>query len=182
MAQVDRLGALQVRVAGHRPVGVALGELQQPLHQRADQPPGQRRRARARTARGRSPPGRCASGRCGACRRAGRRSRSAAARSPCGCPRRRPRTGTSRPRARPRPCRGPRSIAPSSSVVEDLRRTQGARVRPRLLDVVRAPGAGRSRSTRSAARTAGRADRESATCGVQVVLKRRIRAWRSSAG
>ena len=32
VAEVDRLGALQVRVAGHRPVAVALGELEQALH------------------------------------------------------------------------------------------------------------------------------------------------------
>ena len=34
VAEVDRLGALQVRVAGHRPVAVALGEVEQPLHRR----------------------------------------------------------------------------------------------------------------------------------------------------
>ena len=39
MAQVDRLGALQVRVAGHRPVPMGLREVQQPGHQRGDQLP-----------------------------------------------------------------------------------------------------------------------------------------------
>ena len=46
VAEVDRLGALQVRVAGHRPVRVGLGELQQPRLQRPDE-----LRARARSAR-----------------------------------------------------------------------------------------------------------------------------------
>ena len=35
VAEVDRLGALQVGVAGHRPVAMALGLRQQPLHRRA---------------------------------------------------------------------------------------------------------------------------------------------------
>ena len=35
VAEVDRLGALQVGVAGHRPVAMALGQLEQPLHRRA---------------------------------------------------------------------------------------------------------------------------------------------------
>ena len=37
VGQVDRLGALQVRVAGHRPPGVGVGELAEPSHQLADQ-------------------------------------------------------------------------------------------------------------------------------------------------
>ncbi len=49
-------------------------------------------RARACTSPGRSPPGRCASARCAACPPTGPRSRSGAARSPCGCLRRRART------------------------------------------------------------------------------------------
>ena len=118
VAEVDRLGALQVGVAGHRPVAVGLGEGQQALHRR-------RRRARSPAAsapgppsRRRSRPGRCASGRCGACRPAGRSPRRAAARSPCGCPRRPPRT---RSRARPirsRTRSSPASICASSSSVE----------------------------------------------------------------
>ena len=43
VSEVHGLRALQVRVAGHRPVGVALGELQQALHQRAGQPTRQPR-------------------------------------------------------------------------------------------------------------------------------------------
>ena len=37
MAEVDRLGALQMRVGRHRPVRVALGERQQPRLQRPDE-------------------------------------------------------------------------------------------------------------------------------------------------
>ncbi len=37
VAEVDRLGALQVGVAGHRPVAVRFGLLQQPGHRRARQ-------------------------------------------------------------------------------------------------------------------------------------------------
>ena len=46
MAQVDGLGALQVRVARHAPVAVRLGELEQPRHQVGDQL-GRARRAPA---------------------------------------------------------------------------------------------------------------------------------------
>ena len=70
--QVDGLGALEVRVAGHRPVGVALGQLQQAPHQRRRRAPWRAPRGRARTGRRRWPPGRFASGRCGACLRAAR--------------------------------------------------------------------------------------------------------------
>ncbi len=37
VAEVDRLGALQVGVAGHRPVAVRLGQLEQPRHRRPRQ-------------------------------------------------------------------------------------------------------------------------------------------------
>ena len=90
VAEVDRLGALQVRVAGHRPVGVALGERRAARSISAASSSTARARALAHeerqvggdlvVARAR---------RCGACRRAGRRARSAGARPPCGCPRRR---------------------------------------------------------------------------------------------
>ena len=43
VSQVDGLGSLQVGVPGHRPVGVALGQLVQPRHQRTASrapPPG----------------------------------------------------------------------------------------------------------------------------------------------
>ncbi len=37
VAEVDRLGALQVRVTGHAPIGMRLGQFDQLLHQRAEQ-------------------------------------------------------------------------------------------------------------------------------------------------
>ena len=53
VAEVDRLGALQVRVAGHPPVAVGLGELEQPRHQGA-RPARAARAARPRTNSARS--------------------------------------------------------------------------------------------------------------------------------
>ena len=69
VAEVDGLGALQVRVARHRPVEMPLGDLDQRL---GELERAARRRSasrRARTSRRRSRPDRCANGRCEACRR-----------------------------------------------------------------------------------------------------------------
>ena len=136
VAEVDGLGALQVGVAGHRPVAVA------PRRARAAAPsPRRRARSPAASAPGRpsprrSRPGRCGSGRCGACRRAGRSPRRAGARSPCGCPRRprrtRSRARPSAPRTRSRPA----SISLELLVVEDADSAQAPGVRLRLVDVV----------------------------------------------
>ena len=71
MREVDGLRALQVGVARHRPVEVALGQVGERAHQVVRAAPGARGVARARTAPCRSRPGRCASARCGACRRPG---------------------------------------------------------------------------------------------------------------
>ena len=136
MAEVDRLGPLQVGVAGHRPVAVGLGELEQARHRA-------RRRARspAASAPGRpSPrrwrPGRCASGRCGACRPAARPPRRAGARSPCGCPRRPGRTRTRAPPSAARPARARRSSPPAPP-----RRGRRSSAAP-----ARGPGTGRGRT------------------------------------
>ena len=64
MSQVHGLGALQVGIAGHRPVQVLPpGRGQYHGHQ-ARSPPGRRPRARGYTSPCRSPPGRCASALC----------------------------------------------------------------------------------------------------------------------
>ncbi len=41
VSEIHGLGSLEVRVAGHRPVGMALGELVEPRHQPHGQPPRQ---------------------------------------------------------------------------------------------------------------------------------------------
>ena len=137
VAEVDGLGALQVRVAGHRPVERA------PRRAPAARPSARRSRARrarsarARTSRGRSPPGRCASAPCAAGRRPARRSPSGAARSPCGCLRRRARTRSvpSRELALDRVEAGEQRVA--IGLGDDPARGEHARVRARLRDVLR---------------------------------------------
>ena len=133
--EVDGLGALEVRVAGHRPVEVALGEVDQRRLQRA-QAVERAERVRAREQRevGRHLVVARARGMQLVPDRA-RRSRSAAARPPCGCRRRRARTGSCRPRARGRPGRA-RAAARRARVGNDPRRREHQRVRTRLRDVV----------------------------------------------
>ncbi len=136
MAEVDRLGALQVGVAGHRPVAVALGQLEQALHRRARPARSPAASAPARPSPRRWRPGRCGSGRCAACRRAGRSPRRAAARSPCGCPRR-PRRTRSRARRSARATRSSPAIdLLQLLLVEDADPRRAAGVRLRLVDVV----------------------------------------------
>ena len=137
--EVDGLRALEVGVAGHRPVEVALGEPDQRRLQRAASFSMRLQRVGAgehRHVGGHLVVARARRVQLAADRR--RRSRSAAARSPCGCPRRpsrnskRPSSSSSATRSRPA-SRASRS-APEmiSAAGEHLR------VRPRLLDVVRA--------------------------------------------
>ena len=143
VAEVDRLGALQVRVAGHRPVAVALGELEQAAHRRAEPARSPAASAPARPSPRRSRPGRCASGRCAACRPAGRSPPRAVARSPCGCPRRPPRTRSHALHLARRPARGRRRSAPARP-----RRARRSAAAP-----ARAPATGRCRRAPAASRT-----------------------------
>ena len=136
VSEVDRLGPLQVRVAGHRPVGVALRELEQALHQRARQPPAFSRvvaHEEGHVGRHLIVPGPAG---VELAADAGRSALSGGARPPCGCPRRPPRLETSRPPPRPRRSSSPPSIRCSSSASSTPARS-GPGVGPRLLDVVR---------------------------------------------
>ena len=157
VAEVHGLRALQVGVAGHRPVDVLLGALEQHRHQLARARSARRRRARACTSPGRSPPDRCASARCAAARRPDRRARSGAARSPCGCLRPRRRTGSAPRAARARPRRVPRAArrGPRAAMIRAL--GEHPRVRARLRDVLRPqpPVEARSRSSGAGSRGAG---------------------------
>ena len=87
MAEVDRLGALEVRVAGHRPVQVALGGVDQNGSQRVQllDAPARLRAHEHRHVRGDLVV--AAAGGVQLAAEPGRRSRSPAARRPCGRPR-----------------------------------------------------------------------------------------------
>ena len=137
--EVDRLGALEVGVAGHRPVEVALGERRPawPSARCSSSRASQAVRAHEHAPR-RWRPGRCASGRCAACRppaptsSVSRRSIAMWMSSSSGSTTKR--SGLEllahAGRDRARSARGP------SSPMIPLRR-QHPRVRQRLLDVVR---------------------------------------------
>ena len=109
VAQVDGLRALEVRVAGHRPVDMAVGDVGQRAHQVLDLVA---RSERVRAHEHRDVGGHLVVARAGGVQLAARpvrRSRSRAARSPCARPRRRAGTRTAprsprrgRPRARSR--------------------------------------------------------------------------------
>ena len=148
MCQEDRLGALQVGVAGHDHVSVGgrrLGQARRPGRARRSSAPGAPLSSRAA---GRSRPGRCGSGRCAACRRPGRRARAAAARRRCGRPRRRSVSVKSPASTSARTCQSPRSIAAASSAVDDPLLAEHAGVGDRARGYPRGPGARRTRPRR----------------------------------
>ena len=134
VAEVDRLGALQVRVAGHRPVAMRLGERSSPPAARSSSgcAPGAVGARRAQVGR-HLVVSRAA--RCAACRRAARSARSAAARPPCGCPRRCRGSAASPRSTRRRPRRGRLGSVPtlprrSPRHVQALRRGPSRRGSP----------------------------------------------------
>ena len=138
MAEVDRLGALQVGVAGHPPVARA------PRRARAGAPSAPRSARRARVGAlaheerqvGRHLVVARAAGVQLAADRADR-SRSAAARSPCGCPRRRRERELAALELGGDARRGPDSSSPSSSASSTPARSSAARRAPRAADVLR---------------------------------------------
>ena len=130
MREEDRLGALQVRVAGQQRVRVAARERRpaRAAGRRARRPWPRTRRA-ARGA-GRARPDRCGCGRCGACPPSGPISSIRRRSTPCGCPRPRRGSGSARVELAAHRARGRASSrAPSARVSRRCARPARARAR-----------------------------------------------------